>query len=52
MTYKILSPRLGTPGDEFKPGDNVNIEALIAGGFIEDITNKKPAKVKNDEPKD
>jgi hypothetical protein len=52
MTYKILSPRLGTPSDEFVPSDGVNIEALIAGGFIEDITNKKPAKVKNDEPKD
>jgi len=52
MTYKIVSPRLGTPGDEFVPDEGVNIEALIAGGFIEDTTNKKPAKVKNDEPKD
>jgi hypothetical protein len=52
MTYKILSPRLGTPGGDFVPGEGVNIEALIAGGFIEDIGIKKPAKVKNDEPKD
>ena len=34
MTYKIISPRLGTPGDEFNPGEGVNIEALIAGGFV------------------
>ena len=50
---KIVSPRLGTPGDEFKPGDGVNIEALIAGGFVVDTGIDKPAKVKtNDELKD
>jgi len=50
---KIVSPRLGTPGTEFVPGDGVNIEALIAGGFVVDTGIDKPAKVKNnDELKD
>ena len=52
MTYKIVSPRLGTPGDEFVPGEGVNIEALIAGGFVVDTAVKKPAKTTTDEPKD
>ena len=52
MTYKIVSSRLGVPGDEFVPGEGVNIEALIAGGFVVDTSAKKSAKVKNDEPKD
>jgi len=52
MTYKIVSPRLGTPGDEFVPSEGVNIEALIAGGFVVDTGAKKSAKTTTDEPKD
>jgi hypothetical protein len=52
MTYKIVSPRVGTPGDEFVPGEGVNIEALIAGGFVVDTVAKKSAKTTTDEPKD
>jgi len=52
MTYKIVSPRLGNPGDEFTPPEGVNIEALIAGGFVVDTGAKKSAKTTNDEPKD
>jgi hypothetical protein len=47
MKYVIISPRLGTPGDEFDPGDN-NVDHLLAGGFIRQSTDKpaKPSKVK------
>ena len=52
MSYKILSPRVGTPGEVFVPGEGVNIEALIAGGFVVDTSAKKSAKTTSDEPKD
>ena len=52
MTYKIISPRLGTPGDEFVPGEGVNIEALIAGGFVVDTAPKKSAKTTTDTEKE
>ena len=45
--YTVVSPRVGTPGDEFdldlalKRG--ANIEALVAGGFIK-VSAPKPAK--------
>ena len=40
--YKIISPRVGTPGDEFTPLPGVSIEALLAGGFIIEIGSEKP----------
>ena len=49
---KIVSTRVGVPGDEFVPGEGVNIEALIAGGFVVDTGTKKSAKTTTDEPKD
>lgn len=52
MTYKIVSPRLGVPDDEFVPDESVNIEALIAGGFVVDTAAKKSAKTTTDKPKD
>ena len=52
MSYKILSPRVGTPGEVFVPSEGVNIEALIAGGFVVDTGTKKSAKTTSDEPKD
>ena len=52
MSYKIVSPRVGTPGDDFVPGEGVNIEALIAGGFVVDTEPKKSAKTTTDKPKD
>lgn len=50
MKYTILSPRIGTPGDAYEPVDGVNVEALVAGGFIEQSTVKAPkgAKTKTD----
>jgi hypothetical protein len=52
MSYKIVSPRVGTPGEVFVPGEGVNIEALSAGGFVVDTAAKKSAKTTSDEPKD
>lgn len=55
MKYKIVSPRLGTPGDSFDADlariKGVNVEALIAGGFIVESTPspKKSAKPKQEE---
>ena len=50
MKYTILSPRIGTPGNPYEPVDGVNVEALVAGGFIEQSTVKAPkgAKTKTD----
>ena len=53
MKYKILSPRVGTPGDKFEPEAGVNVEALLLHGFIvEDTTPPKSAKTITNEPKD
>ena len=49
---KIVSPRLGVPGTEFVPQEGINLEALIAGGFVVDTGTKKSAKTTTDEPKD
>jgi hypothetical protein len=46
--YKIVSPRIGTPGDEFVPVAGVNLEALIAGGFIIKTEKPKTEKPKGD----
>ena len=59
MAYKIISPRVGIPGDEFDveaaEANGINIAALVEGGFIEQSTNEtaKPAKTNNkNTPKD
>ena len=46
MPYKIISPRLGTPGDEYDAADGINIAALIEGGFVEESTNETPKPAK------
>lgn len=40
--YKILSPRIGTPGDEFIPPAGVSVQALLDGGFIIEVGSEKP----------
>ena len=45
--YKILSPRIGTPGDKYEPVEGVNVDALLAGGFIE-VSKSKTTKSKSD----
>jgi hypothetical protein len=49
--YTIISPRLGTPGDEFIPDENINVAALLDGGLISTDSVKKSSKVKS-EPKE
>ena len=49
---KIVSPRVGVPGDEFVPPEFTNLQALLDYGFVEDTGAKKSAKTINDEPKD
>jgi hypothetical protein len=44
--YTIVSPRVGTPGDEYTPADGVSIDALLQGGFI--IKTAKPKASKSD----
>jgi hypothetical protein len=46
--YKIVSPRVGNPGDEFVPVAGVNLNALIAGGFIIEVLKPKTEKPKGD----
>ena len=59
MPYKIISPRVGTPGEEYDAegaeANGINIAALVEGGFIEQSTNDtaKPAKTNSkNTPKD
>ena len=44
MAYKVNSSRVGTVGAEYIPADGVNVEALLAGGFIIEVAKTKPAK--------
>lgn len=44
--YKILSPRVGTPGDEYVPVEGVNIDALLTGGFIIEVGKPKTSTAK------
>lgn len=50
MPYKIISPRVGMPGDEFDAetaaANGINIAALVEGGFIEQSTNETPKPAK------
>ena len=43
--YKIVSPRVGTVGEEYKPTEGVNVEALLEHGFIVKV---KPKTAKTD----
>jgi hypothetical protein len=44
--YTIISPRIGTPGDKYEPGDGINVEALLEAGLISTDKPKKSSKVK------
>lgn len=55
MKYRIVSPRIGTPGDIYEPEMWVNTRALLDAGFIEPADkpaedhaqeDPKPAKTK------
>ena len=42
MKYRIISPRIGTPGALWEPEVFVNVHALLDGGFIERVTDETP----------
>ena len=44
MKYRIVSQAVGIPGDEYTPAEGVNVEALVMGGFIVEVSTDKPAK--------
>lgn len=51
MKYRIISPRLGTPGELYEPEIWVNLQVLLNNGFIEPAEDPapeqpKPAKTK------
>ena len=51
MRFFIASERLGKIGDLYTPKDGINIDALLAGGFIvraevSTTEEEKPAKTK------
>jgi hypothetical protein len=51
MSFVIASERLGKIGDPYTPKDGINIDALLAGGFIvqQEVSTteeEKPAKTK------
>lgn len=51
MALRIISARLGELGAIWTPVEGVNVEALIAGGFLEDTTDtQKSAKKKTKAP--
>jgi hypothetical protein len=57
MKYTITSSKVGIVGTEFLPPAGVNIEALLAHGFIKvktpsDSPAPKPAKTKEPAKKD
>lgn len=48
MAYRIVSPRVGEPGAAFHPNEDVNLDALLAGGFIEEVTTAAPKSARKD----
>jgi len=51
MSYLIASDKLGVIGEPFIPKDGINLDALLAGGFIvraevSTTEEEKPAKNK------
>lgn len=49
MQYVIVSPRIGTPGDVYKPDVFVNLHALLAGGFIKRVLDTVEPEVETAE---
>jgi len=43
MALRIISARLGELGAIYEPQEGINVQALIAGGFLED-THTSPGK--------
>jgi hypothetical protein len=43
MAYEIVSARIGTPGAPYEVRPGINVDALLAAGFIK-VSTPKPAK--------
>jgi hypothetical protein len=43
MAYEIVSARIGTPGAPYVVRPGINVDALLAAGFIK-VSTPKPAK--------
>jgi hypothetical protein len=46
MKYVVISRRVGTPGEEYKPKPNEKIQYLLDGGFISTVKETKSTTVK------
>lgn len=42
MKYVIKSSRIGVIGTPYEPNEGVNVQALLDGGFIEEVSTPKP----------
>jgi hypothetical protein len=51
MYYIIKSARLGEVGTEYEPKSGINVQALVAGGFITEINDQQPDEVSTPAPK-
>lgn len=54
MKYRVVSPRVGTPGEIYEPEVWVNLQVLLNNGFIEpaeDSVPDEPKPAKNKTPK-
>jgi hypothetical protein len=49
--YIIKSPRVGEVGAEFVPKPGVQVDGLILGGFIEEVTGEATDEVSTQAPK-
>lgn len=50
-SYEIVSERCGEPGSVFVPVEGVNVEALLASGFIKKISRQnKKTVLETEEP--
>ena len=47
MAYRIISERIGVVGAIYEPVEGVNIDALIDGGFIEEVPTGPGKSAKN-----
>jgi hypothetical protein len=46
MKYVVVSHRVGTPGEEYKPKPGTDLAALLNGGFISTVKETKSTTVK------
>lgn len=53
MNWIVVSPKIGTPGSKYEPAEGVNVEALVAGGFIKAAPKaSKPDKLEPEQDKE